>query len=268
MMATASVSFGQYLPGTSLVHRLDARVKLGVSVLLVYAVFASDTWPGVAFCLGVCLLGYLVARVPPRLAARAVRPLLVISLFTIIVNAFTFHASDFPEALVLFGSFALRVDGLELGVFLAARIVLVVLAASLVTFTTTPVALTDAFAALMRPLRVLHVPVEDVSTMLSLSMRLVPVCSAEARKVTLAQRARGMRFDEGGLMRRVKAWTPVVVALLAGLFRRSDELADAMDARCYTGVGRTHLRVYRIGAVDVAVLAVAALSCIAVGVLF
>lgn len=264
----ASVSFGQYLPGTSFVHGIDARIKLLVSILLMYAVFASSTWAGVALCAAACLLAYLDARVPARLALRAAKPLLIIAIFTVIVNSLTFHADSFPDAVVLVGALAVKPDGLLLGLFYAARIMLVVLVASIVTFTTTPMALTDAFSSIMRPLRVLHVPVEDIAMMFSLAMRLVPVCSEEAHKVTLAQRARGMRFDEGGPVRRVKAWSPVVVALLAGLFRTSDDLVDAMEARCYTGVGRTHLRAYHIGVSDVVTLVVAAVSCIALGVVF
>lgn len=262
-----SVSFGQYLPGTTFVHELDARTKLLVVLFLMYALFASRTWWGIAFCALVCLVSYAVAKVPVRVALRALNPLLVILLFTVLANTVTFSASSLPGSLVIAGNFGLKPDGFMRGLYYSLRIVMLVWAVSLVTFTTSVVRMTDAFTSFMRPLRVFGVPVEDVAMMFSLAMRMIPVTAEEAQKVTLAQKARGVKFDEGGPLRRIRAWNPVLVPLFAGLFRQADDLADAMETRCYTGVGRTHLHEYVMHPADWTVLVVSLLACIAVGVL-
>lgn len=260
---TAGPAFGQYLPGNSLLHRLDARAKLLGAIVLMFPLFASGTWWALAACGLVCLGGYLVARVPPRSLVPVLAPLSVVLVFTVVANGLTFDVGEVPGAWRLAGTWGIRPDGLLHGVYLASRIMLLVLIMSLVTFTTTATSLTDAFVFLLGPLRHLRVPVEDLATMFSLAMRLIPVASEEARSIMLAQRARGMRFDQGGPLRRLRAVVPMLVPLLVGLFRRADELADAMEGRCYTGTGRTHLHSYRMGVRDgVFLLAVVTMSLV------
>lgn len=262
----AGIAFGQYLSGDSLLHRLDARTKLLGAIVSMFPLFASQTWWALAICALACLGGYLTAKVPFGSLPRMFGPLLVVLAFTIIANGLTFHAGEVPGAWQLVGSWGIRPDGLVRGMFLALRIVLLVLIMSLVTFTTTATRLTDAFAFLLAPLRHLHVPVEDLATMFSLAMRLIPIASEEAHGIMLAQRARGMRFDQGGPLRRLRAVVPMLVPLLIGLFRRADDLADAMEARCYTGTGRTHLRSYRMEMRDGVFLLVLVTMSLAVGV--
>lgn len=261
-----TVSFGQYLPGDTFIHGLDARTKLLVAIFLMYALFASRTWWAMAFCALVCLVGYAVARVPPRVALRAIKPLFIILAFTVLANTLTFSASSLPASVSIAGNFGLKPDGFMTGLYYALRIVLLVWAMSLITFTTSAVRMTDAFTSFMRPLRVFHVPVEDIATMFSLAMRMIPVTTEEAQKVTLAQKARGVKFDQGSLLDRVRAWGPVLIPLFAGLFRQADDLADAMEARCYTGVGRTHMHEYVMRPVDWTVLALALAACVVVGI--
>jgi len=221
------VPFGQYVPGDSPVHRLDARVKIGLTLSYTIALFAVSGWLGLALAACVVLGAVALSRVPWRLVARGLRPIAWLMLFTVVQAA-----------------------GLSRGLFFASRIVLLVLGTSLVTLTTSPVALTDAIALLLGPLRVLRVPVDDVATMLSIALRFMPTTAEEAERIVVAQTARGARFDEGGPVKRARAWIPVLVPLFVNLFRRADDLAVAMESRCYRGEGRTRLREWRLRAVD------------------
>jgi len=266
------VSFGQYLPGDTAVHRVDARVKFLVAIAYTYAIFASHTWWAMGVLAAAMVVLYLIAKVPFRLALRGIRPLVYILVFTVIVNAFTFNADagiapDGSLALMIAGGFAFKPYGLLAGAYFALRIALLVMATSLVTFTTNAVELSDALASLMHPLKVFHVPVEDVATMFSIALRFIPTTAEEAERIMTAQRARGVVFDEGSLARRIRAWTPVLVPLFVGLFRRADELAAAMDARCYVGDGRVRLKVAVMRPADWTTLLVSCVACVAVGVL-
>lgn len=266
-----SVPFGQYLPGSTAVHRTDARVKFLLAIAYTYAIFASHTWWALAALAAVMVMLYLISKVPFKLALRGLRPLIYILVFTVVVNAFTFQASggftpDGTSVITIFGGFGLKPQGLLNGVYLALRIALLIMATSLVTFTTSAVELADGLTALMRPLKRLKVPVEDIATMFSIALRFIPTTAEEAERIMTAQRARGTVFDEGGLTKRMRAWIPVLVPLFVGLFRRADELAAAMDARCYTGDGRVRLKVAVMRREDWTVLAVLSVVCIAVGV--
>ena len=233
------VPFGQYVPGSSAVHTLDARAKLGVVLGFTAVLFATQNPRALLFA-GAVLLGLIaVSGIPWRLVIRGLKPILWIAGFTLVVNAVRWQADDVWLSL---GPLGIDADGLGRGLYFAVRIVLLVLGTSLVTLTTSPVALTDAMASLMRPLRLVRVPVDDVAMMLSIALRFVPTTAEEAEKVVVAQTARGAVFDEGGPVKRARAWVPVLVPLFVRLFRRADDLALAMESRCYTGVGRTRLK--------------------------
>lgn len=266
------VPFGQYLPGSTIVHRTDARVKFLLAIAYTYAIFASHTWWALAALAVIMAMLYVVSKVPFRLALQGVRPLVYILVFTVVVNAFTLNVSggfapDGTPALALVGGFGLKPQGLLNGVYLALRIALLIMATSLVTFTTSAVELADGLTALMRPLKRFKVPVEDIATMFSIALRFIPTTAEEAERIMTAQRARGTVFDEGGLTKRMRAWVPVLVPLFVGLFRRADELAAAMDARCYTGDGRVRLKVALMRREDWTVLIISSVVCVAVGVL-
>lgn len=233
------VPFGQYVPGDSVVHRADARAKIGITVAFTAALFMIDSWMGLAAGALAVTAAVAVSEVPWRLATRGLRPVLWLTLFTLAANALRWQQAD---ALVSIGPLSIDGPGLARGAFFAARIVLLVLGTSLVTLTTSPVALTDALSSLMRPLGVLRFPVDDVAMMLSIALRFVPTTAEEAERIVVAQTARGARFDEGGPVKRARAWVPVLVPLFVRLFRRADDLAVAMESRCYTGQGRTRLR--------------------------
>jgi energy-coupling factor transport system permease protein len=160
--------------------------------------------------------------------------------FTLVVNAL--FPSERSETLLTFSGLAVDLEGLTRGMFFATRILLLVLGTSLVTLTTSPVAITDALAQLMRPLSRFRFPVDDAAMMMSIALRFMPTTAEEAERIVVAQTARGARFDVGGPVARARAWLPVLVPLFVRLFRRADDLAVAMESRCYRGEGRTRLR--------------------------
>lgn len=254
------VPFGQFVPGDSFVHRLDARAKLLAGVGFAVLVFASSGWPALAVGAAVALAALVVSRVPWRLAARGLSAVALLLAFTLLANALRWRPE---EALLRIGPLAVDGPGLARGTFFSARIVLLVLGTTLVTLTTSPVALTDALARLMRPLARVRVPVDDIAMMLSIALRFIPTTAEEAEKIVVAQTTRGARFDTGGPLRRAKAWTPVLIPLFVRLFRRADDLAIAMESRCYRGEGRTRLHESRMATADWVVLVVAVTLAVA-----
>jgi energy-coupling factor transport system permease protein len=246
------VPFGQYVPIDSPVHRLEPRVKLGLVACYTIVLFSSAGWLGLGIATAMVALALVLSRVPARLALRGLRPVALLLLITVAMNALRWSPVD---ALASVGSLGVSRIGLMTGLFFATRIVLLVTGTSLLTLTTSPVALTDALSRLMVPLRPLRFPVDDVAMMFSIALRFIPTTAEEAEKIVVAQAARGARFDEGGMLRRARAWVPVLVPLFVNLFRRADSLALAMESRCYTGQRRTRLHVSRMRFSDWAVLA-------------
>jgi energy-coupling factor transport system permease protein len=254
------------------VHRLDVRMKLLLVVAYVFALFMVEGWPGLLLCAALCVAAYLFSGIPFKLAFRGLKPILVLLVFTILANTVTFAAGppveavgaagaeaavgtgaaslDLPETIALIGSFGVKPMGALRGLYFALRIVLLVSLTSLLTYTTSTVALSDGLVSLMRPLARVRVPTEDIATMFSIALRFIPITAEEAEKIMVAQSARGATFNKGGPIRRAKAWLPVMVPLFVSLFRRADELACAMETRCYVGKGRTHLRVVALVELD------------------
>ncbi|MGV8082185.1 MAG: energy-coupling factor transporter transmembrane component T family protein [Coriobacteriia bacterium] len=245
------VPFGQYVPGDSLVHRLDPRVKLTLGAVFTVFVFAVHGWPRLAVPALFVAAALLASRIPVRLSLRGLKPVALLLGFTVVVNALRLHPA---EALFTLGPLGVDAQGLSRGLFFAARITLIIVATSLVTLTTSPVALTDALSRMLGFLRPLRVPVDDVATMFSIALRFIPTTAEEAEKIVVAQTARGARFSEGGPVRRARAWVPVLVPLFVNLFRRADDLALAMESRCYTGQRRSRLHELKMGRADWVVL--------------
>lgn len=258
------VPFGQFVPVDSPVHRLDARVKIGLLVAYTLVLFATDSWWVLAGCAGLAALAVGLSSVPATLALRGIRPILWLALLTVVLNALTWRD---PGAWMSLGPLGVDAAGLARGLYFGARIVVLVLASTLLTLTTSPVALTDAFGQLMRPLGVVRFPVDDVAMMLSIALRFVPTVAEEAERIVVAQTARGARFDQGGPLRRARAWIPVLVPLFVNLFRRADDLATAMESRCYRGAGRTRLREPRMRMADWLVLAAGVTGAVVVSIL-
>lgn len=259
------VPFGQFVPGDSPIHRFDPRAKLGIVAAYTVVLFSIQAWAGFAIAAVAVSVALMVSRVPLRIALRGLRAVALLLAFTLVANAFRWQA---PVALVRLGPIGVDRAGLATGLFFVVRIVLLVVGTSLLTLTTSPVALTDALSRVMRPLRAVRVPVDDIATMFSIALRFIPTTAEEAEKIVVAQSARGAVFDEGGPIRRAKAWVPVLVPLFVNLFRRADDLAVAMESRCYIGVGRTRLHEPRMRPSDWLALAAGVTVAVATAILF
>lgn len=234
-------TFGQYVPVDSPIHALDARAKVGVIAAFTVGLFLVDGFIGLGVYAAAVAAMIWISHVPLRIALRGVRALGVLLLFTLLAHALRWEPAT--VTLVRFGPIGVDPDGLRTGVFFAMRIVLLMIGTSLLTLTTTPVQLTDALESLMRPVSALGVPSGEIAMMLTIALRFIPTTAQEAERVIIAQTARGARFNEGGLLTRVRAYIPVLVPLFVNLFRRAEDLALAMDSRCYRG-GRGRTRLY------------------------
>lgn len=226
---------------------------MGLALMLTTALFAADGLAGIAVLGAVVAAAVWVSRVPWAVALRGVRAVAFLLAFTLLAHALAIDAAD---PIVHLGRVGVEEEGLRSGAFFALRIVVLVVGTSLVTLTTTPVELTDGLERIMRPLSPLGVPTGDIAMMLNVALRFIPTTAEEAERVVTAQQARGARFDEGGPLKRARAYVPVLVPLFVSLFRRADVLATAMEARCYRGgVGRIRLHEARMLVRDWLVLA-------------
>lgn len=259
-------TFGQYVAVDSPVHSLDAKAKMGLVAAFTVALFTVERFAGLGAAASGLVLALVLSRVPVRLALRGIKAVAFILAFTVLAHALRWNPAT--AALLRIGPLAVDAQGLRTGLFFAARIMLLVVGTSLLTLTTTPVQLTDGLERLMRPLTRFGFPAGDVAMMLTVALRFIPTTAEEADKIVVAQMARGARFDEGGLLKRAKAYVPVLVPLFVNLFRRAEELAIAMESRCYHGgSGRTRLHPARMGARDWAVLSCGAAVMAAVSIL-
>lgn len=260
-------AFGTYIPQNSPVHALNAQVKIILACAFSIAVFFIESWAGMLLALVLVGLLYALARVPVRKALRGLLPVVFILVFTIVVHTFSINIGGqaapglssagslgLTQQWVIFGSFGITLDGFVRGLFFALRIALLVLICSLLTFTTSMMELMDAMLSLLAPLRIIKVPIDDLAMMVSIALRFIPTTAHEAQMIQLAQKARGANFEDGNIFVRMRAWVPVFIPLFVRLFRRADELAIAMDARCYTGSVRSHLHAASMTRLDVAVL--------------
>ncbi|MGB3683606.1 MAG: energy-coupling factor transporter transmembrane component T [Rubrobacteraceae bacterium] len=253
----AGRSFGQFYPVESPLHVLDPRAKiLGVAILVV-GLFLVDSITGFLAVAGALAALVAVGRIPLFTFLRLLRPVLFIVALTAV---FQILFSREGPALFGWGILEIHAGGVETGVFLAMRILLLVSAANLLTATTAPVSLADGIEDLLSPLKKLGFPAHEVAMMMTIALRFIPTLYEEARKITTAQAARGADYEDGGLIRRARALVPVLVPLTVGAFRRADELAEAMESRGYRGgEGRSRYRELRFRTRDALALAVVVL---------
>ncbi|MGB4593809.1 MAG: energy-coupling factor transporter transmembrane component T [Coriobacteriia bacterium] len=259
------VAFGQYVPVESPIHALDAKTKMGLVAAFTAALFVVEGFAGLFAVGALVAVAVAVSRVPWRIAFRGVKAVALILVITLVVHALRWNPAT--VSLVRLGPLAVDAEGLRTGVFFGIRIVVLVVGTSLLTLTTSPVALTDGLERVMRPLERLRFPAGEVAMMLTIALRFIPTTAQEAEKIIVAQTARGARFDEGGPIRRAQAFAPVLVPLFVSLFRRADDLATAMESRCYRGgVGRTRLHRSVMGPVDWGALVGGVAVCVLIGV--
>ncbi len=226
------VSFGQYYPSHSFVHKCDPRLKILFLIAYIVAVFMAKNFYALGACAFVFVLVVCFSGVPMKSLLRSVRAILFLLLFTAILNLF-FYSGE--TVLVKFWIITISKEAVYFTIFLAARLFLLVLSSTVLTLTTTPVSLTDGIESLLKPLKWIRFPVHELALVMSIALRFIPILTDETGRIMNAQKARGADFETGGLIKRIKALLPILVPLLISAFRRADELGDAMDARCYSG---------------------------------
>lgn len=233
------ITLGQYFPGDTVVHRLDPRTKLLMVIVYIVALFLAKWVVSYAVMLAFLVTAVALSRIRPRALFKGLKPLLFIIIFTAIINVFYTKG----DVLVQFWIFKITREGLVNAGFLVLRIVMLVTGTFLLTYTTSPIALTDGLESLLSPLKAIHFPVHELALMMSIALRFIPTLIEETDKIMSAQKARGADFETGNLFQRARALLPLLVPLFVSAFRRADELAVAMECRCYHGdEGRTRMK--------------------------
>ncbi len=243
------ITLGQYYPGNSWIHKLDPRIKIMATILYVVALFVVDDFIGFAIAF-VGLAGVvLISKVPFRFILRGLKPVFLIIAFTFIINLFMIKG----EVLVSFWVLEITKEGVRTAVFMAVRLVLLIIGSSLLTLTTKPISLTDGIEALLSPFKKLGLPAHELAMMMTIALRFIPTLLEETDKIMKAQQARGADFESGNLMRRAKALIPILVPLFISAFRIAQDLAMAMEARCYGGnIKRTRMNGMKLKSRDLA----------------
>ncbi len=239
-----NITMGQYYPVDSWVHRLDPRTKILLTIAMIVAVFLVKTMVGYALILGFMYLTSRLSNIPFKMLLKGVKPLRFILILTFLLNLF-FNTG--ATMLVEWGFIKISYEGLSTAIHYSLRLIFLVLGTSLMTLTTSPIALSDGIEMLLSPLKVIHFPAHELAMMMSIALRFIPTLMEEADKIMKAQMARGADFESGNLLARAKAMVPLLVPLFVSAFRRAGDLAMAMESRCYHGgENRTRLRVLKI----------------------
>ena len=234
------VTLGQYFPGNTIVHRLDPRTKLLLTILYIAILFTANTWPGYLAVLAALVAVTALAHIKPKAMLKGMKPLVVIIVFTAVLNLF-FTTGD--NTLFEWRFIHITTQGIHNAVTMVLRVMLLVSGTLILTYTTSPLAITDGLEILLSPLKKLHVPVYELSLMMSIALRFIPTLIEETDRIMSAQKARGADMESGGLVRRAKSLLPMLIPLFISAFRRADELATAMESRCYNGgEGRTRMK--------------------------
>lgn len=235
------ITIGQYFPGNSIIHRMDSRFKIVLEILYVVILFAADNFISLAVAGLFILMVYAVSEIKPVMMLKSLKPLMPLILFTAILNLFFVKGAD--EPLVHWWIVTIYWEGISTAIFMIVRIVCLIIGMSLLTYTTSPIVLTDAIERLLSPLKKIKLPVHELAMIMTIALRFIPTLIEETDKIMSAQKARGADLDTGGLMKRAKALIPILIPLFVSAFKRANELAMAMECRCYRGgEGRTKLR--------------------------
>ena len=252
------ITLGQYFPGNSPIHRMDPRTKLLALILYIVTIFIADGLIPYIICAAGLVAVIRISRIPLKLIMKSLKPIVIIIIFTGALNILYTPGTELFRLWI----FRVTVEGIRTAITMIVRILLLVASTSLLTYTTSPMALTDGLESLLSPLKKLHVPVHEFSMMMSIALRFIPTLIEETDKIMSAQKARGADFESGNIFQRAKALVPVLVPLFISAFRRADELACAMECRLYHGgEHRTRLHSLRYGKVDAWGGLTAALIC-------
>ncbi len=248
------ITLGQYFPGNSVVHRLDARTKIILVVVYIAALFQAAGWAGYGTAVLMTLLCIRISQIPIKSLFKGLKPMIFIIALTAVLNIF------YTQGTPVLPGWIITWEGLERAAQMVLRITLLIMGTFLLTYTTSPMELTDGLEKLMNPLRKIRIPVHELTLMMSMALRFIPTLIEETDKIMSAQKARGADFETGNLVQRTKALLPVLVPLFVSAFRRADELAVAMESRCYHGgEGRTRMKQMKFAGIDAAAFALGAL---------
>ncbi len=249
------ITLGQYFPGNTVVHRLDPRTKLLMVLVYIVALFLCKWFISYALALAFLATAVILSKIRLKALLKGLKPLLIIIIFTAVINLFYSQG----EPLFRFWIITITKEGLVNAFFLVLRILLLVMGTFLLTYTTSPIALTDGIESLLSPLKLIRFPVHELAMMMSIALRFIPTLIEETDKIISAQKARGADFETGNIFKRAKALIPILVPLFVSAFRRADELATAMECRCYHGgEGRTKMKQLRFRRKDVLCLCIGA----------
>lgn len=234
------ITLGQYYPADSILHKLDPRVKLVATIAFIVALFVNDGWQGCLVSTLFLIILIQLSKVPFSFMVRGLKAIIMILMLTVVFNLFL---TPGDRVLVSFWKLQITDKGLRTAVFMAIRLIYLIIGSSLMTLTTTPNDLTDGMEKLLSPLNKLHVPVHEVAMIMSIALRFIPILMEETDKIMKAQLARGADFESGNLIQKAKSLVPLLVPLFISAFRRANDLAMAMEARCYRGgAGRTKMK--------------------------
>lgn len=232
------ITIGQYFPGKSAIHKMDPRIKILLSILYIVMLFVADNMWGLLLGVLFGFAAYLISRIPLSMIWKSMKPVVPIVIFTAVLNLFLSTGDPLWQWKFL----KITREGIETAVFMSVRILCLIAGTSLLTYTTSPIALTDGIERLLSPLKKIKLPVHELAMMMTIALRFIPTLIEETDKIMSAQKARGADFESGNLLSRAKAMVPILVPLFISAFRRADELATAMECRCYHGgEGRTKL---------------------------
>ena len=242
------ITLGQYFPGNTPVHRLDPRTKLILMVVYITALFMAKSFPAYLFMFIILTLSLAISKIKPRAVLRGLKPVFIIIIVTIFLNIFFIRGET---VLFEYRAVVITQEGVQTSVFMAWRLVMLIISTFLLTYTTSPITLTDGLERMLGPLKKIKLPVHEFSMMMSIALRWIPTLIEETDKIISAQKSRGADFETGGLIKRAKAILPLIIPLFISAFRRADELATAMESRCYHGgEGRTKMKVMKFAGMD------------------
>ncbi|MBR6632947.1 MAG: energy-coupling factor transporter transmembrane protein EcfT [Clostridia bacterium] len=258
------ITLGQYFSGDSALHRLDPRTKIILVLIYVVTVFLAKNLFSLTFLLVTAIVLVALSGISAKIVLRSIKPVMILIIFTAVINIFLTTSTDAP--LINWGVIKIYKQGIVNAVFMIVRILSLIIGSSvLLTYTTSPITLTDGIERLLKPLKKLHVPVHDFAMMMTIALRFIPTLLEETDKIISAQKARGAGFDSKGLVNKAKAFLPILIPLFVSAFRRADELAVAMECRCYRGdEGRTRMRVLKYSSKDAVAFAFSVLFILVV----
>ncbi len=243
------ITIGQYFPGNSVIHKMDPRIKLLLDIVYLVMLFVSQSFTGIFVGLFFIVICYIISDIKLIMIIKSIKPILPLMIFTAILNML-FIKGETP--LFQWWIISIYPEGLRMSAFMLLRIIALIVGMSLLTYTTSPIMLTDALERLMSPLKKLHFPVHELSMMMTIALRFIPTLVEETDKIMSAQKARGAELDSGNLLRKAKSFIPILIPLFVSAFKRANELATAMECRCYRGgEGRTRMRQLKIAARDI-----------------